>query len=394
MKKKWFLGLFSLLCLLGLSGCWDRQELNNLAIVAGVAIDQDEAEPEQVQLTVQLIKPEGISTPTGGEGGAGGEEIQAYLNLTETAGTPFEAVRQFTHVLDRKLYFSHNKILIIGREIAEKGVSGYLDIFFRDPEPRLTAWLLVAEGKGAEALEVQAQIEQIPALNIEQIIDVRAATSEIVAANAFDFMSRLLCVHRAPVAPLLSVETVDGVKVAKLVETVVFKNDKMVGTLNKVEGRGLLWVLGEVKKGIIIVPCLSCQQKISLEIMQARGKIIPEIKEGNLEITVKIKEEGNLGSQMCACDLTELATWQTLEDLQAKAIEKEIRAALQKARELNVDIFGFGRMVHKKLPHLWAELADHWEEIFPELKVNIIIETKLRKTGLITKPVSAGEKCL
>lgn len=378
--------LFLLFSIIVVTGCWDRRELDSLGIVLGTGIDKGKEDPTQVQITVQIVKPGEIKGPSGGGNGGGGKG-KPYLNVMNSGEAVFDTIREFTHIVNRRLYFSHNQILIIGQEAAEAGVGKYLDLFFRDPEPRLNTWVIVARGKADEALETKAELEQVPALNIAQLIEARTATSEASAVDLHDFMTCLMSKTTAPIASLLEVEGEGEEKIARLMGTAVFKKDQMVGSLDKTETRGLLWVLGEVKRGIVITPCPGGKGTASLEITRARSKVVPEIKKGTLEITVKIKEEGNLGGQMCGQDLTLPETWTALEKSKAEVIRQEIKAVLKKAQSLNADIFGFGEAVHRKYPALWKEWETQWDDIFPNLAVKVSVEVKLRQTGMITKPV-------
>ncbi|MFZ5944672.1 MAG: Ger(x)C family spore germination C-terminal domain-containing protein [Bacillota bacterium] len=142
----------------------------------------------------------------------------------------------------------------------------------------------------------------------------------------------------APVASLVEVSGEGQEKTARLEGTAVFKQDKLVGFLNKEETRGLLWVLGQIKSGIIAVESPGGNGKVSLEIIRASSKITPEIKDNELSITVEIKEEGNLGDQMGTGDLTKAAAWNSLEKRQVAAIRNEIMAALKRPRNL-IQIF-------------------------------------------------------
>ncbi|MBZ4653418.1 MAG: germination protein Ger(X)C family [Peptococcaceae bacterium] len=369
------------------AGCWNRRELDTLAIVSGTGIDKPE-EPGKVQITVQIIKPGEMKAPQaggGGEGGSGGQK--PYWTVTATGDTVFDTIREMAHKSNRKLFFPHNEIIILGEDAAEEGVQKYLDFFARDHEPRWLAWVLVGKNTASEVLETKAELEKVPAISISKLIEARGATSEASAVTLHEFLTRLMSKTTAPVASLIEVSGQGKEKTALLTGTAVFKKDKLAGYLNKTETRGLLWVLNEIKSGIIDVECPGGKGKVSLEIIRARSKIIPEIKDNTLHLAVEIDEEGNLGSQMCSDDLTSESAWKTLEKNQAAVIHNEVMAALKKARELNTDIFGFGEAVHKKYPKLWKDIEDKWDEFFPNLEVAVIVDAKLRRSGLITKTV-------
>jgi len=364
-----------------MTGCWNRRELNSLAILSGLAIDKAE-DPSKIQITAQILKPGEIKAPSGGGGGGG---AKAYLNLTSTGDTFFEAIRGFTHEINRKVYLPHNQIIIFSQEAAKEGVRKHLDFIIRDHEPRLMVWILVSKGKAGEVLETKAELEKVPAIRISQLIEAQGATSETTVVKLHEFLPRLMSKTTAPVASLVEVSGEGQEKTARLEGTAVFKQDKLAGFLNKEETRGLLWVLGQVKSGIIAVESPGGNGKASLEIIRASSKITPEIKDNELYITVEINEEGNLGDQMGTEDLTTPAAWTSLEKRQAAAIRKEIMAAIKKAQELNTDIFGFGDAVHRKYPKVWKDIEKQWDEFFPDLEVKLIINAKLRRTGITTK---------
>lgn len=367
-----------------LTGCWSRHELNTLAIVAGIGIDLAD-EPGKVLLTAQIIKPSEVRTP---QTGGGGEKRQPVWVVRSTGDTVFDAVRNFTTQSPRKLYFPHSEIIVIGKEAAERGVRPLLDFFIRDPEPRLSEWVLVADGRASDILEAKLELESIPARGLVSLVETRVATSEVTAVTLDEFLSRLASRTAAPVATHIELIGNEKEKTVRIVGTAVFKGDKLVGQLDKPETRGLLWVIGEVRSGIIVVESPEDGGKVSLEIISAKSKITPELRDGKVYIKVEVHEEGNLGSQMSAKDLATPSMLADLEKRQESAIHGEIRAALAKARDLNVDIFGFGDAVHRKYPREWREIEPRWEAVFPTIDVEVSVKARIRQVGMITKPAS------
>ncbi len=173
-----------------------------------------------------------------------------------------------------------------------------------------------------------------------------------------------------------------------LASTAVFKNYRLVYWLDAYETRGLLFVTRKVKSGIIEVKCPEEKNKIiAFEIIRAGSKIKPEIRDGELTITVEIREEGNVGEdQFASIDLTVPENISRLEKIKADAIKKEVEGVIRKAQQFNTDIFGFGEAVYRKYPREWKEMEKKWDEIFPLLEVQVKVESRIRRTGLISNP--------
>lgn len=404
MKKHLLFIVVALSLALLASGCWNRRELNTLAIVEAAGFDLDPV-TRQVTMTVQILKPAEVKAPA-----AGGMGSPKGVWVTRSSGrTVFEAVRNFTFVADRKLYFPFCRVLVIGEEMAENGLAPFIDWFERDHEPRLETLVVIARGPAARVLQAEHEQEKIPAAAIDNLLHAGRATSMVPVVTLKDLLARLESKSSQPYLPIIEVfpekkqDEGEGGKdkgggpgreVLRLKTggAAVFKKDKLVGWLDNTETRGLLWVLGKVKSGILVVPAPgSSGNDISLEIIRASREIKPEIKGGKPSITVEIKEEGNLGEQMVAGDLARPEQFQLLEAAQAQAIEGEIRAALQKAQAWGVDIFQFGEAVHRRYRREWKTLEKNWDRVFPNLEVNVKVKAGLRRTYINTRRVMSEQ---
>ncbi|MGE5598879.1 MAG: Ger(x)C family spore germination protein [Bacteroidota bacterium] len=371
------------LCLAG--GCWNYRELNELALVAGVGVDYDER-TNQVELTIQLIKPSKVRAPEGG-GGAGGGGKESAVLVEQTRGrTVFDAVRNFVEQTNRKLFWAHTQVIVLGEGAARRGARSVLDFFLRDHEPRPGIWVLVARGKAAETMKTVPELESVPALEIGHLVEARAATSEASGVTLQEFASRLMSRTAAPVTGFLETRGEEG-KEAVLTGTAVFKGDRLIGELDRKETRGLLWVLGEVKSGIIDVQ-KNEKEIVGLEIIKASGKVSPVLRGKRVRARVEIKAQTHLGDQLGSHDWSTPAGLEKLVRLQNEAIRREIRAAWSKARKLNADVFAFGEAVNRKYPRQWKKMEGKWESLFREVELEIRVSTSIHGTGLIMAPAA------
>lgn len=378
----------ALLTMVFATGCWNRRELDTLAIVSGIGLDMEKAQGRDViKITAQIVKPGEVRASTGETNGASSSPV---LIMESTGDTVFDAVRNFTLKSSRKIFFPHNQVIIIGEEAARAGVQPLLDFFVRDHESRGRVLILVARGKAGDILRARAGQEEIPAMGIADLEEASFATSKTTPMRLHEFINCLLSKTTAPaVSSIESYKDDENKTLAKLTGSAFFKNGKLAGYLDGTECRGLLWVLGKVKSGIIAVDCPGMEQKVSLEIIRSSRQVKVDIRNGKPFIRVAIKEEGNLGDDMCLQDFAAPGKLDLVEKRQGEAIKREVEAALKKARQYKADIFGFGEEVYRSHPAEWKNMEQNWEEIFPETEVEITVEAKLRRVGMTVKPLKA-----
>lgn len=374
-----------ILLAMNLCGCWNRRELDTLGIVMGIGVDKS-LDSGKIKITAQVIKPAGIKK----QGKESTGDSEAFWNVTGTGDTVFSTLRDITSKSSRKLFFPHNQVLIFDKSIAEDGIQKYIDFFTRDPETRVNVLVLISQNKAQEILSANSELEKIPANNIVKLVEGHAAATSQTRTVRLRDLTGLMSKTTASTLPFIKLSSDGDKKVPMISGTAVFKGDKLVGDMDKNEGRGLMWVLGEVKSGIIEVED-SDNNKVSLEIIDASSKIIPEIKNNKITINININEEGNIGEETGTENLSKLTEVASLEHKKDEAIRSEVMAAVQKAQDLDADVFGFGDAVHKKYPKQWKNLEDNWDEKFKDIQVEVHVEAKLRLMGRIIKP-SVPEK--
>lgn len=393
MKKSINAGIKAIIFVLlfsNLTSCRSAHELNKIAIVMGIGIDKGK-ETVPVGMTIQIANVSGIKSASM-QGGSGAASNASFFNLKESGKSISEVTRTFTRKLNRKLFFAHNQVIIFGKDAAEDGIDKYMDFFLRYRETRLLVWILVAKGSASDILNVEPRLETNPGANIAELIKNEQNISQLPAVNLKDFASRMMSKTTAPIAPIIEVSKDNNKKIAYLSDTAVFKKYKMVGTLDKKETRGLLWGINKVKNGIIVLKEEDGNDSVTIAITHATSKISSKIKDKEPTIKIEIKAEGDLEEQTSSKDLANPKAFEILEKSMEKSIKEEVMASLEKSRELNADIFGFGDIIYQHYPKQWSKIEKDWDEIYPVIHVDVSVDAKLRKTGRITKPIFYKEK--
>jgi len=373
--------------ILNFCACWNRRELNTLAIVLGTGLDVGN-QPDTLELTAQVVRAgemkSGGSSP---DGSASAEK--AFVNMQGTDKSVLAAVRGISHMANRRLYFPHNQVLIFSSELAKQDIAEGLDAFLRDYEARMNVHILVSKGKASEVLEEECELEKIPSVHISGMIENQEPNSETVIVTRRDFALAMLSGSTAPVAPMIEVHESGGKKRGKLEGTAVFKDGKMVGELDGMQTRGLMFATGKAKSSVITVDTKWGQ--VVLEMVHSRTSLEPvKAEDGSIRIELKINENGAIESNETTEDMSRLENLELLKKLGQEAIRSDVESALSQARSLSADVFGFGEAIRREYPEEWEKMKENWDEVFREIGLDVQVEVELRSTGGLTRPVTPG----
>jgi len=401
LKKKLIYILIVISCLF-LSGCWDRRELNELAIVLAAGIDT--APKGNIRLTVQIVRPRAFG---GGAEKPGGQpqENNVWV-LSETGRTVLDTQRLLEKKVSREIYWGHDVIVVFGEDVAREGLNKVINFFSRSPQVRETIWAFVAKGKAQTVIDSHSQLENTSS----QAAGSMARAGVGIPVMLKDLKMMLASKGTNPVLPCVELTASgdpqgpgmeENIPEAKgkqeqstkvhaevtLCGTGVFKNDKLVGRLDTSQTRGLLWLTDQMEKGVITVPSAKePEKKISVNLTEANTEVEPFWDGQNIWFDVKIDMEGDLLEQQSMEDITNPQIYKAIEDNVSRAIESKARQSLEKAQyEFEVDIFKFGNAFHRKYKQEWKQIKNRWDEYFVTADVNIYVDTTLRRTGLETK---------
>lgn len=376
-----------LACIACQAGCFDRRELDTMGIVMGVAIDKAEAEGE-TELTVQMANPseksgskEKKSMEEGGE-----DTSQAFINVSNTGHNINYIVREMQHKMSRRIYVAHSQVIVFGEELAKNGVRDALDFFARAPEARMTLYVFVAKGKAKDVLEITPEFEKMTSTELVKTLKDQKITSHAPIVTEFEFINMMISKTTAAVAPLVKITEEDGRELMTIAGTAVFKGTRMVGELGEPETRGFLYIKNKVKTGVLQLDVLDTPATI--EIRHAKSKVTPILyTDGSVVFNVDVNMAFGLGDQSGTLNLAAPDNTAAMISAAAAAVKDEIQSAVNKSKEMNADIFGFGEYLNRKYPDQWKSMETKWDEVYKSIAVNINIKAKADGSGRIDRPL-------
>ncbi|MCM3116682.1 Ger(x)C family spore germination protein [Neobacillus sp. MER 74] len=378
--RKLLLGVITVFLL---TGCWNRIEVNDIAIVTAIGLDL--VEENMIRLTLQVAIPTKLG-PAGASSG-GGKDRSTFV-ISEKGVTVSEAYRKLQMKLSRRVFFSQSRVLLISESLARKGIFNIIDFYTRFHQPRMNSFIMFTEGAASEVIKNMPNLESVSAEETKELAKLSVGLKVYVR----DFLNMLLTDGLEPYAPQYKLTSVEvdteneSGKIQSINGAAVFKKDKLIGWMDETETRGILWLRNEIEGGVITikVPKEKGGGNISLDIIGSKTKILPHHDHGQMKITV------NVTSEMSAIENTSklvLFNPKVIEEIQ-KNIEKEIKGRIQlvvnKAqKDFQSDIFGFGQAVYREYPKAWNTFyKKNWNHEFSQVEVNIKSKVYVRRIGL------------
>ncbi|MEK4848391.1 Ger(x)C family spore germination protein [Paenibacillus sp. FSL H7-0756] len=375
--------LISLLLLLslGLTGCWNYAEVDDMAIVAGVAIDKNE--DGKLLLTAEIVDT----------GGSADKAQAGYKMVSLSGNTMFEIVRNMISMTGKKLFWSHAKAIIISEEAAREGLVKVIDWYSRDTETRSDVFIFVSGEKTArEILNMKSTTEAILSFELAQMMRDEKYTNNAPTVEIWDFIDKLETSGINATAPIIHIHRKNGEQSERVAGTAVFVKDRMVGKLSGDETKTMLIVKNVLQGGVLAVDDKRGNPAYSLEIISNHSKLKHTIVDGKLQIQIHTVTKTGLDEVMTPEGFLKDETIQDIEQRAAERLQADILALIHKMQQqYEADIFGFGESLYENQPKLWAKVKDHWPEVFAGLEVSVKSKVTIQSSAKTSRAIRLGD---
>lgn len=386
--------LIGLVCLLT-TGCWDRKELNQIAITSATAIDYKDG---QWIVSYQGVIPSAISAAMTTVGG-GAAKLPVIVYSTQ-GKTIREAVWKSVLESPRRLFFSHTRVLVVSAEATQQGLTPLIDVYLRNPDSRETVNVLISEGEARTILEQLMQIQIIPGDGIQETMVGEAKDLSILPSiKMYDLAMELLGSAKSAVLPEIVISGSPGVTTAeelnrtalssklRLGRLAVLGQDKLVGWLSRQEAFGVGFMRDKVHMTSISFACnaSSREEESAFRLMQSKTRLTPHKSGNSFVMDIKVEGEGSLLETNCPVDLNKPDVIKAMEEQLEKKIVANIEESWLAVKKLKTDIVGFADRIHRKYPKEWKKLSENWEATFLQIEIRPEVDITIKRTGLSTK---------
>ncbi|MGJ9384414.1 Ger(x)C family spore germination protein [Salipaludibacillus sp. CF4.18] len=377
-----------------LTGCWDRLEVNDIAIVLSTGIDY--TDEKEIELSVEIVMPEELAGKLK-EGGGGGGARTTFVE-SATGVTMADARSKLQEKIARFLIWGHAEATVIGEKLAEQGIQEHADFFGRLPKARLRNQIFVSKGTAKDLISSLPHLEDSTSDTIKELAQFQIGM-EVTMKDLLQMLKSETGGAALPMIEGIPSEKEKGKMEdktqIKLSGTAVFKDAKMIGSLNSEVTRGLLWLRDEIQYATVTVnvPEDEGEGKVSMEMIRSQTELIPHIENDNWKMTVKAEVEGDIIQNASNLDLRNPDFIKMLEKELEKSIEERIKKAVDKVqKEMRVDIFTFHTIFQREYTKKWQTAKDNWDKIFPEIEIVYEIEVHVQRPGNSVAPLGGPEK--
>lgn len=382
-----------------LSGCWDDRELSELGITSGSAYDWED---NQWKATYQVINPSSGSSGMGGSGG-GSTSSPPFLTFTVKGKTIMEAIERTNLTSTREMFFSHSRITVIGRSLAEQGISQLIDMFLRKQDARETVFVFLSEGDAGEILDQLMQMTKNQGAGIQLMIEQESKLlSYYPGIRLYQLAMALSSESGSAVLPeilLTGPQTMDEISETGVTDLPsrlalgrlgVIKGDTFAGWLSQQQAFGLSFLTDTVDSATIAFasrPSVSDKLDASFILQNSATTVRPVWDKDHYVMDVNVKGAGVLTELGSVIDLNDRKAIREMEGSLEQRVLELMKGAWAEVKRLDADVTGFAVRIHRSDPKRWKQIEHEksWDRVFQELEIRPHVSLKIERTGLSNK---------
>ncbi|WP_232730003.1 Ger(x)C family spore germination protein [Paenibacillus phocaensis] len=402
--KRWMLGWLSLAMALQLTGCWDQVEIENRALVLGLAID--EAPPESVKkeplvthdtteklpkrmlrVTAQIAVPGRVPLGPSGGGMGSGNDGESPVWVVQVYGHSLDdALNNLQQEIADPKYLIHLRVIVISKGVARDGLDELSDYLRRNPEVRRRTWLLVSEHEAAELMKVAPPLERVPTLYLQAMVEKAVNMGKLPPNYLGEFWIEESNWGQDGYLPYVTIHGEENILIEGLA---YFSGGRLVGTCSAIEIGGYMAIKGFNPGGYSVLLPIPGQGYVVVKITERHATTDVRIEEGKPHVYLNMHVEGLLDEHYdSGQDMNSEQEIDRIEEVFDQKATAVIQKLLKQTQRDQSDIFGFGEYVRALHPGFWKrnihEKRD-WERMYADLPLSIHMNITIRRTGLKAK---------
>lgn len=365
---------FLIIAALFLTGCMDQLLYEEIGFILQVGLELDSEDNFVYSLTYPVTSEEA-------------EEKSAILSV-KNQNLMRASKEELRDQSGKKLFAGKAQHILFSKELAEKGVYDFLEIFLRNPDNPMQANVVIVDGSPKEMMELSLEYKDKPrsAFYFNDLIrDGRdkAIVSELRLYNIiiFDYAKTI-----DPFIPMLKYDS----KGTDIKGSALMDGDKMVGEIDKEQTVLLNLLTGQKKAGRYTIKepvpdenVMDIKQGTAIMILTAKRKLDIIVQDGEkprtyIELKIKVRVEEYAGPHHLEDDEKK----KQLEALLTNAIKTDCMELLKILQEVGSDPIGLEEKIRAKNNAAWKSM--NWKEEYREMQFQLEVKVTVESYGVMS----------
>ncbi|OPJ54807.1 Ger(x)C family spore germination protein [Alkalithermobacter paradoxus] len=382
MKRKAMLLIFIILSTQLLTGCWDKMEINERGFPLIIGIDKLEGDEKENEL--DRIK---VSTRVPNVGLISGKSplvTETSFYYEEKGSNLASIIERITSKAPFSITLDHTKVIVFGKSLLEDCnlVREALDAIERESSFSRKVLLLGAHEDASQIVKIEPKEYPLIGMYLKGILDLEMRDGRAVDGTLNRIMYQI---HEDGSSIWPYIKANKDNTGAELAGAYVLKDNKLMGSLdNREVSRFNSMIKGNKELGDVDI--IYKGTLVSYEVYNTKQKLSVEEKNDNLILNIELESEGDIVQHKIGIRGFTLDD-EAIKEME-KMIEKKLMSRLESVveklqKEYGVDVFGVKRYIRKFNPKLYKKIADDFDEYYSSMKVNIKIDAKIRRIGIV-----------
>ncbi len=351
-----------------------KNDIGNRLIIQGIGIDLEE--DNSYTVTVQAINTNTQSASTN-------ETVEDTVKIYKVSGMTVQtAIKRIFEYEGHIPMYSQNRIIVIGKKIAESGIYSVIDFFARDADNGPSVYVAMAQDTASEILEVTSGGE-IVAKNIDLALQASEYEAEIYKPELYEVIREYYSEDSCFALPVLYVNEESGDKKSIMVkETALFCDGKYNSSLTRNETAALNFLCDDVYNGAFAFKTQE-GEKVSMNIVESETERKVKLVDGAPRFSVKISVTVDVAEIYDGKEKeVDLKRLEELKDGAQKYLENQAGELTGKLYAENVcDVLGYSRLIYQKYPSFYRENKENLNAVMNESSYSIEVSVKIRRVG-------------
>ncbi len=350
--------LFILILPFILGGCYDYNELNDLALIAGIGVDYED--------NMYTVTFEILSTKKSGEQSG----ATSTYTVSAKGNTVTEAFMNNGNNMDKVPYYDHIEVVIISDKVAKEHLEDVSEYIIRSSKFRNEVYLVISKDKKAqEILNTTSKEKPIASSFMVDLLEHSNHSSSSGYYTPFTkFLNKVLTQGEDGIAPIFTIKdkeiVLDGLG--------VFKDFKLVYDFKNNDAATFNLINNFNPNTVLFTKSCGDDKDTVLSIYDSKIKI--KALDNKIKITGILN--GRINADACGYNFRKLDTYTTLEKDFSNIIAKDMDKIIDSLKSVQSNALSIGKIYYNKYRQknylLWTK-----EDFVYDLNL------KINKKGLI-----------